>query len=103
MELTGKITQLLAPQSGEGKNGKWEKQEYVIETSGSKFPKSVCVAVWNEKIGEFGLKIGDEVTASIEIESREFNGKWYTNVQAWKVEKRAAAAAVAETKEDLLF
>jgi len=87
MELKGKVTQILAPQSGEGKNGTWRKQEYIIETATSQYPRKVCVAVWNEKIDQFGLNPGDEVIASIEVESREFNGKWYTNVQVWKVQK----------------
>jgi len=94
MELKGKIVSTLPLQSGEGKNGTWRKQEYIIETIDSKYPKKVCVAVWGDKIDQFGLQDGQDVTASIEVESREFNGKWYTNVQAWKVEKDQTNAAV---------
>ena len=87
MEIKGKVVQLLDLQSGEGKNGTWRKQEYIIETLDSKYPKKVCVAVWGDKIDQFAMQQGEDVVASIEVESREFNGKWYTNVQAWKVQK----------------
>lgn len=87
MEIKGKVVQLLDLQSGEGKNGTWKKQEYIIETLDSKYPKKICVAVWGDKIDQFAMNVGEDVTASIEVESREFNGKWYTNVQAWRVQK----------------
>lgn len=87
MEIKGKIIQLLDLESGEGKNGTWKKQEYIIETLDSKYPKKVCVAVWGDKIDQFALKQDETVTASIEIESREFNSKWYTNVQAWRIQR----------------
>lgn len=87
MELKGKIVQLLDLQTGEGKNGTWKKQEYIIETTDSKYPKKVCISVWGDKIDQFALQNGDDVVASIEVESREFNGRWYTNVQAWRIEK----------------
>ena len=51
------------------------------------YPKSVCFDVWGANIDAFGIKQNDEVIASIDIESREYNGRWYTNVKAWKVVK----------------
>lgn len=86
MEVKGRITEELDLQTGEGKNGTWQKQEYIIEY-GDKFPKKMCFAVWGDKIEEFSLKVDDTVTLSIEIESREYNNKWYTNVQGWRVVK----------------
>lgn len=91
MELKGKIIGVLPLQSGEGKNGTWQKQEYILETSDSKYPKKVCFAVWGDNIETFNITEGKELTASIDIESREFNGKWYTNVQAWKIGQQAVA------------
>ena len=87
MELKGKIIQTLDLQTGEGKNGTWRKQEYVLETVETKYPKKVCFQVWNDKIDQFALQSGDDIVADVDIESREFNGRWYTNVQAWKVQK----------------
>ena len=86
MELKGKIIKLLPLQTGTGKNGTWKKQEYILQTE-EQFPKKICFVVWGEKIDEYSLKEGDGVTASVDIESREFNGRWYTDVKAWKVER----------------
>lgn len=98
MEIKGKIIGILPLQSGEGKNGTWRKQDYILETLDSKYPKKVCLAVWGDKIDQFGIQEGEDVVASIEVESREFNGKWYTNVQAWKIQRESAnQAAPAES------
>ena len=86
MELDGKIIQLLPEKSGESARGPWRKQEYIIETKGQ-FPKQVCFMVWSDKIDEFAIKEGEQLIVSIDIESREFNGRWYTDVRAWKVDR----------------
>ncbi|WP_341227575.1 DUF3127 domain-containing protein [uncultured Arcticibacterium sp.] len=91
MEISGNIVQVLPLQSGEGKNGTWRKQDFVIETEGT-YPKKVCVSMWGDKINENLIKAGTTVTASIEVESREYNGRWYTDVRAWKLEGQAASA-----------
>ena len=86
MELEGKIIQVNPLQSGEGKNGTWKKQDYIIETK-SQYPKKVCITVWGDKIDQFALQPNEDVTLSIELESREYNSRWYTDVRAWKVER----------------
>jgi hypothetical protein len=90
MEISGKIVQVLPEQSGNGKNGTWRKQDFILETTGQ-YPKKVCMTVWGDKIDQFGMKEGDDVTAGIEVESREYNGRWYTDVKAWRVEKGGSA------------
>lgn len=92
MELSGKIISVLPAQTGQGRNGPWKKQDFVIETPGE-YPKKVCITVWGDKIEQWAIKAGDAVTASIEIESREYNGKWYTDVKAWKVVKESQSPA----------
>jgi len=89
MELVGKIIQINPLQSGAGKNGTWKKQEFIVETK-SQYPKKVCITAWGDKIDQFDLKNNEEVTVSIELESREFNSRWYTDVRAWKVVKSGA-------------
>lgn len=73
-------------QSGQGKNGTWKKQEFILETPGQ-YPKKVCLSLWGEKVDETRLVVGEKITASINIESREYNGRWYTDVRAWKIAK----------------
>ena len=86
MELKGKVVQLLAPQTGQGKKGTWRKQEFILETPGQ-YPKKVCLSMWGDKIDQFALSAGDLVTVSVDLESREYNGRWYTEARAWKIAK----------------
>ncbi len=85
MDLNGKLIQLLGIQTGQGKTGNtWKKQEFVLET-GDTYPKKVCIAVWGDKIDMSQFQVGQQLTVSFDVESREFNGRWYTDVKAWKV------------------
>lgn len=92
MDISGKIIQLLQLQTGQGKNGTWKKQEFILET-GDTYPKKVCIAVWGDKINMSSFKPGDQVDVSFDVESREFNGRWYTDVKAWKVVAKRGGAA----------
>ena len=85
MEIQGKIIEILNPKGGESSRGSWKKQEFILETNES-FPKKVCIVNWNDKVDISALKQGDEVVASINIESREYNNNWYTDVKVWKIE-----------------
>ncbi|MFN3802246.1 DUF3127 domain-containing protein [Belliella pelovolcani] len=95
MEISGKIVQVLAEQNGNGRNGTWRKRDYILETGGN-YPKKVALTVRGDKIDQFNMNVGDDVTAGIEIESREYNGRWYTDVKAWKVDKQGTTAAPAQ-------
>ena len=90
MEITGKIIQILPEQSGESARGPWRKQEYVLETDGQ-YPKKICFIAWGDKIDEFAIRETETVTAAINLESREYNGRWYTDVKAWKVSRDGIA------------
>lgn len=86
MELIGKIVQVLPLQSGTSKAGNpWQKQEYILETLGTQYPRKVCFELFGDNVNKFPLQVGQEVTVSIDVESREFNGRWYTSVRAWNV------------------
>lgn len=86
MELIGKIVQVLPLQSGISKAGNpWQKQEYILETLGTQYPRKVCFELFGDNVNKFPLQVGQEVTVSIDVESREFNGRWYTSVRAWNV------------------
>ncbi len=84
MELSGKVIQLLPKKSGDSANGPWRKQEYILETRGQ-YPKKVCFMAWSDKIDEFAIKEGEDLVVSVDLESREYNERWYTDVKAWKV------------------
>lgn len=86
MEIQGKIISKLPPVSGQGKNGEWRLQEYVLETT-EQYPKKVCFGLFGDRIDKNPVEIDDFVTVSFDIESREWNGRWFTSIRAWKVEK----------------
>lgn len=86
MQLTAKLHKLLPIQTGMGKNGQWKKQEFILDIDGQ-YPKKLCISVWGDKINEKILVPGNMITVDFDLESREYNGRWYTEVKAWKVEK----------------
>lgn len=96
LDLIGKIIQIMPETGGQSKAGKaWVKQEFVLETQET-YPKKVCLSVMGEKVQELKkFKTGDEVKVYINIESREYNGKWYTDARAWKIESSSRGATAS--------
>jgi hypothetical protein len=88
MEVVGKIIQVLPEQSGVGRNGNpWKVQPYVLETL-DQYPRKVHFEVFGEdRIKLNPCEIDQLVTVSFDIESREFNGRWYTSIRAWKIQQ----------------
>jgi len=93
MEIVGKIIQVLPLQEGIGKNGNpWKVQGYVLETQ-EQYPRKVQFEIFGEdRIHNNLCNIDDLVTVSFDIESREFNGRWYTSIRAWKVQQGVVEA-----------
>lgn len=90
LKVEGRLIQKLNLQTGTGKNGEWRKQEFVIETEES-FPKKICANLWSDKIAMLdNIAIGEKIVVFFNLESREFNGRWYTDVRAWKIDKMVA-------------
>lgn len=87
LSVKGRIQQILKPESGVSRAGKeWQKQEFVIETE-EQFPRKVCFTLFGDKTSLIeGLANGQEVEVSFNVESREYNGKWFHNINAWKIE-----------------
>lgn len=99
MNLQGKIVEVRDEQSGESAKGPWRKQEYILQTDGE-YPKKICFMVWSDKIDEFAIKENETVDVSIDLESREYNGRWYTDVKAWKVVRDGSISAHDAAKAD---
>jgi hypothetical protein len=92
LELSGKIIQLLPEQTGTGKNGQWLRQDFIIETQ-EQFPRKVCFSAWGDKVSLVkALKTDTEVNVSFNVESREYNGKWYTDLRVWKIDMHNQSA-----------
>lgn len=85
LAISGIVYNVLPPQTGMSKSGNaWQKQEFIIETQ-EKYPRMVCISLFGDRVEKFPVQVGRLVTVSIDIESREFNGRWYTDVRAWNV------------------
>lgn len=94
MDLKGKVIQLLPQQNGMGKKGPWKKQEFILETQ-AQYPKKVCLSIWGDKVDQFNVAVGDLLNVSVDLESREYNGRWYTEARAWKIEKSGGTSSSA--------
>jgi len=95
MDIVGKITQVLPAQEGVSKStgNPWKIQAYVLETQ-EQYPRKVCFEIFGEdKIKNNPCNVDDIVTVSFDIESREFNGRWYTSIRAWRVQQGDMTAA----------
>ena len=104
MKITGKITKILEKESGTSKLGKdWVKQTFIIDT-GEKFNNIAAFEVFgSEKVENLNKynKVGDDVEIDFNISCNEWNGKYFTTLQAWKIFK--AKEEVATESDDLPY
>ncbi|HIZ15347.1 MAG TPA: DUF3127 domain-containing protein [Candidatus Tidjanibacter faecipullorum] len=95
MEFEGIVYKVLPVVKGTSQRGEWVKQEVVFELPGE-FNRKLCVGFWGDKAQDAGnLKPGEKVSVSINLESREYNGRWYTEARAWRLTRQAAQPAAA--------
>ena len=88
LEIEGVLIEKLPPVSGTSKAGKeWEKCEFIIETQ-DQFPKKVCFTLFGDKVSLINdTKIGQSINVAFNLESREFNGKYYHNINCWRIDQ----------------
>lgn len=87
MDITGKIIVATEPRGGVSQRtgSAWKSQDFVIETH-EQYPKRCVFSVFGEdRLREFNLQVGDEVTVSFDIDAHEYNGRWFNNLRAWRV------------------
>ena len=94
MEITGKIIAVLPERGGISKTGnEWKMQEYVLETH-EQYPRRMCFNVFGaDKISQFNIQAGEEMTVSFDINAREYQGRWYNDIRAWRVERGGPVSA----------
>ena len=93
MEITGKIIAVLPAQGGVSQRtgNPWKSQDYVIETH-DQYPKRCCFRVFGEeKSNQFNTQLGEEMTVSFDIDSHEYQGRWFNDVRAWAVNRNIQA------------
>lgn len=87
MEFEGVVYKVLPAVKGTSQRGEWVKQEVVFDLPGE-FSRKLCVGFWGDKAQDAAnLREGDKVSVSINLESREYNGRWFTEARAWKMSR----------------
>ena len=97
MEFTGKIIAILQPKGGVSKatGNEWKAQEFVIE-SHDQYPRKMCFEVFGaDKIDQFNIQMGEELTVSFDIDSNQWQDRWFNRIRAWKVERVSVGAPMA--------
>ena len=95
LEIEGTLSQKLPVQSGSSARGPWTKQEFILEFPDGNFTAKACFTAWGqEKVQDLGkYQVGDKVKVSFNLKSREYNGRWYNDLQIWKIAPAGAQPA----------
>ncbi len=100
MEFEGTVFQILPPASGTSARGEWQRQEVIFDMQDGAYARKVAVTFFNKPADVASLKIGGVYTVSFNVESREYNGRWYTNITAWRVQSKQVEATAASSASD---
>ena len=96
MELTGKIIAALPERGGvsQKSGGEWKAQTFVLETINEQYPKKFVFDVFgSDRLASFNIQVGEVMTVSFDIDAHEYNGRWFNDIRAWKVDRNVTAAA----------
>lgn len=93
MEIKGRVIQVLPEERGQGQRGEWRKQTFILEY-GDQYPKLVAFQAWGDKQIP---NVGEDVTVQFDVESREYNGRWYTSATAWRIDVQGAHETLPST------
>ena len=95
LELEGTIRQKQGVQSGTSARGAWAKQEFILDFPDGNFTSQACFTAWGQdKVQELDkYQVGDTVKVSFNLKSREYNGRWYNDLQIWRISPAGAAQA----------
>ncbi len=86
LEFEGNLIKVLQEVTGQGKNGAWVKQDFVLETE-DQYPKKACFTAWGDKSAELkNFSLGDKLRVTFSVESREYNERWYTDLRAYRID-----------------
>ena len=92
MEFEGKVIEILPAVTGQSARGTWERQTVVFEQPQKQYCKEIAVTFMNKAQEVASLRVGETYTVSFDIESRNYQGRWYTDVRAWRVQPMQSQA-----------
>lgn len=87
MDLTGKVIAIMEARGGvSARTGNpWMTQEYVLEVPGQ-FPRRMVFNIFGEdRIKQFNIQPGEEITVQFDIDAREYNGRWFNDIRAYNI------------------
>lgn len=88
--ITGTLIGFGPEKSGTSTNGSWKFTQAILKTGTVKYPTKAAVEIW-DKDGIYdkvkAMPIGTEITFHVNIESKEYQDKWFTNAKAWKIKE----------------
>ena len=94
LEFEGNLVKVLSEVTGQGKNGAWVKQDFVLETE-DQYPKKACFSAWGDKVADLkSLSLGEKLRVTFNAESREYNEKWYTDLRAVRIDQVSGGSPV---------
>lgn len=96
-KVKGRIVDILPVQTGSSPRGEWKKMDFVLEVPDDQFPKKICFTLFNDKTEM--IRTADkntEVEVSFSLEGREYNGKWYHNVNAFKIDRMEKSSSAGD-------
>ncbi len=92
LEFEGSLIKVLPEVTGQGKNGVWVKQDFVLETE-EQYPKKACFTAWGDKAADLKTySLGEKLRISFSVESREYNERWYTDLKAYRIDPAGAGS-----------
>ncbi len=84
--LQGKIITAFEPRSGESAKGTWMAQDFLLESYDQPYTRKCVFSVWGaDRLQQFNLKEGDDVAVDIDVDAREYKGRYYNSLRAWRV------------------
>lgn len=102
MEFEGTVYKIMPATKGTSARGEWQRQDVIFDYPDGTFSRKICVTFFNKPEDAARLREGETFNVGVNIESREYNGKWYTDIRAWRVQpKQAATTAAAAAPHDM--
>ena len=95
-ELEGKVYKIGTEVTGEGQKGTWRKIDFMIEYLDGQYPKKAGFSAWTDKVDMVkGFQIGETITVHFNVESLEYNDKFFNDFRVWKIQIGGTAGASA--------
>lgn len=102
MEFEGVVYKIMPVTRGTSARGEWQRQDVVFDyNDGGQFSRKICVTFFNKESDVAKLREGETFLVSVNIESREYNGRWYTDIRAWRLQPKQAEVPGAGPMPDM--